>query len=75
MEIGVFFRQNISGKGAFLQVDNTEGLHILHWSGGTGTYTLPVRSGRPCGRAAPSATTARLAGGRLNQYMELRGGY
>ena len=36
MEIGVFFSHKISEKGVLFKLENTDGLHVLHWSGGTG---------------------------------------
>ena len=38
-EIGVFFSNKISEKGALFKVENTDGLHVLHCSGGTGRQT------------------------------------
>ena len=32
----VFFSHRISEKGLFFKLENTDGLNILHWSGGTG---------------------------------------
>ena len=41
-EIGEFFRLNFSEKGSFFNVENTDGLHIQHWSGGTGVCECGV---------------------------------
>ena len=42
MEIGVFFSHRISEKGLFFKLENTDGLHVLHWSGGTGQQAQSV---------------------------------
>ena len=38
----MFFSLKVSEKGVFFKVENTDGLHVLHLSGGTGT-NLPQR--------------------------------
>ena len=44
MEIGVFFSHKISEKGVLFKLENTDGLHVLHWSGGTGGYGHKIYS-------------------------------
>ena len=42
---GVFLNRKIRGKGVFLNMENTDGLHVMCPSGGTGAS--PLQSGLP----------------------------